>query len=103
MLIGNQLRRCALPQRTGGEPPRQASDPGTLPARLVANLAGRSARCTCGGNGFGSEHVMIEFQGCYFGQDLIIWAVREVCDRTQDRANPAGPKSTLKISLEVAA
>jgi putative transposase len=28
------------------------------------------------GNGFGGEHVMIEFKGSHFERDVILWAVR---------------------------
>jgi putative transposase len=42
----------------------------------VANLAGRSAWHTFGGNGFGSERMMIEFKGSHFERDVILWAVR---------------------------
>jgi putative transposase len=41
----------------------------------VANLADRSAWCTFAGNGFGGEHVMIEFKGSPFERDVILWAV----------------------------
>jgi putative transposase len=39
-------------------------------------LADRSAWCTFAGNGFGDEHVMIEFKGSHFERDVILWAVR---------------------------
>ena len=42
----------------------------------VANLADRSVWCTFAGNGFGGEHVMIEFKGSHFERDVILWAVR---------------------------
>jgi hypothetical protein len=42
----------------------------------VASLADRSAWCTFVGNGFGREHVMIEFKGSHFERDVILWAVR---------------------------
>jgi hypothetical protein len=38
-------------------------------------LADRSAWCTFAGNGFGGEHVMIEFKGNHFERDVILWAV----------------------------
>jgi hypothetical protein len=42
----------------------------------AANFADRSAWCTFAGNGFGGEHVMIEFKGSHFERDVILWAVR---------------------------
>ena len=42
----------------------------------VANSADRSAWCTFAGNGFGGEHVMIEFKGSHFERDVILWTVR---------------------------
>jgi hypothetical protein len=39
-------------------------------------MADRSAWCTCAGNGFGGEHVMIEFKGRHFERDVILWAIR---------------------------
>jgi putative transposase len=42
----------------------------------VANLADRSAWCTFAGNGFGGEHVMIEFKGRHFERYVILQAIR---------------------------
>jgi putative transposase len=36
-------------------------------------LADRSAWCTSAGNGFGGEHLMIEFKGRHFERDVILW------------------------------
>jgi hypothetical protein len=42
-------------------------------------LADRSAWCTFAGNGFGGEHVMIEFKGSHFEREVILWESMTIC------------------------
>jgi hypothetical protein len=77
-IIGMRLPGAALPQVGDGGAPRGLKEKSCEPAiqGSVANLADRFARCTFACNGFGGEHVMIEFKGSHFERDVSPWAVR---------------------------
>jgi transposase-like protein len=47
-----------------------------LPAGVLSQIWPTDPPSTFGGNGFGGEHVMIEFKGSHFERDVILWAVR---------------------------
>ena len=65
-----------MPTAIGGEFVSRVKLRPIVTAVSVANFADRSAWCKFAGNGFGGEHVMIEFKGSHFERDVILWAVR---------------------------
>jgi hypothetical protein len=53
-------------------PARCCWQPSPIAILAGANFADRSAWCTFAGNGFGGEHVMIEFKGSHFERDVVL-------------------------------